>query len=113
MLGGYIRLRGMLLSNSLYDLQDVFELGPIVIYLKEHFVLEFLGKLCTTQKSISLGDHIDVISCYFLCLLVIEPEGSDIFQERMVTTDSIFKLVHGLLCVSVDLLTILIFKEHK
>ena len=84
-----------------------------MIYLEEHFVLEFLGKLCTTQKSISLGDHVDVIPCYFLCLLVIEPEGSDIFQERMVTTDSIFKLVHGLLCVSVDLLTILIFKEHK
>ena len=84
-----------------------------MIYLEEHLVLEFLGKLSTTQKSISLGDHIDVVSCYFLCLLIVEPEGSDILQERMMTTDSVFKFVHGLFCIGVYLLTILIFKEHK
>ena len=64
MLGGYIRLGGVLLSDSLYDLQDVFESGPVMIYLKEYFVLEFLGKLSTTQKSIGFCDHIDVITCY-------------------------------------------------
>ena len=102
----------MLFSNLLYDFQDFFEPGTIMIP-HEHIVLEFLGKLSTTQKSISLCDHIDIISCYFLCLLIVEPESSNVFQKRVMTTDSIFKFVHGLLCVSVDLLTILIFKEHK